>query len=51
MSLNLGSAPSLWQKTATKSPKLDQLSDDITADVTIVGAGFTCGFGIGTTGC
>ena len=40
MSLNLGSAPSLWQKTAINPPKLDQLSGDITADVIIIGAGF-----------
>ena len=41
MSLNLGLAPSLWQQTATKPPKFNQLSGDITADVTIIGAGFT----------
>lgn len=41
MSLNLGSAPSLWQQTAVDLPLLDRLTDDITADVTIVGASFT----------
>ena len=41
MSSNQDETQSLWRETAIAAPNLEKLTEEISSDVTIIGAGFT----------